>query len=255
MDLRDVFPEPLRKLMPEFGMSYFEKRATCDNCLMARSAGGFAYKPHLKCCTFFPFLYNYQVGALLLEGTPEVQEKLEAFILTSQSQPLGVGADFGYQKKFLKRGIEFFGRDEELLCPYFDPKNSQCGIWKWRGGVCTSFYCESSYGIKGIEFWRNIEKYMLKIESILAYDALLNLGLNHQEAKACLDAVPARSQKAYQFKNELWLELGQDRKKFYRACFEYVSQVTPQQIETLLEQEYHELKTLLLTQAEGFAGT
>ncbi len=239
MNLIDVFPNPFKKFLAEFDLPIEEKRATCDDCRMARSAGGFAYKPDLKCCTYFPFLYNFQVGALLTEkqSSPEILDKLRVFVQTEQAQPLGVAPDKAYQNKFLKRGIEHFGRDQELKCPYLDTKNSRCGIWKWRGGVCTSFYCESSFGIKGIEFWRDLEKLFLLIENSIAYDALLTLGFNELEAKACLGALPKSSQKPYRFAENLWQEFSSEREQFYQKTHHHIENMSHQDLQLLLGEE------------------
>jgi hypothetical protein len=253
MQLKSVFPAPLDQYLADFNMPFFEKRATCENCLMARSAGGFAYKEQLKCCTFFPFLYNYQVGALLKEAPPEIIAKLRNYIEGTQAQPLGLAPSFDYQQKFLKRGIEAFGRDEELLCPYFDRKASRCGIWRWRGGVCTSFYCESSFGLEGIEFWREIEKLLLKLESHLAHDALLAQGFTQFEAQACLKALPQKSLHAFRFSSELWLEFDQNRSRFYERCFEHVLQLSPAQADFFGDHETQIMRDKLRAKAYDFA--
>lgn len=239
MNLNEVFPQPFRKYLAEFDLPLEEKKATCDDCRMTKSEGGFSYKADVKCCTFFPFLSNFQVGAILSEGKAplEIINKLRAFIKTDQAQPLGVAPDFNYQKKFLKRGVEAFGRDAELLCPYYDRQNSRCGVWNWRGGVCTSFYCESSYGLKGIEFWRELEKYFLMFEKTLSYDALLNLGFNAVEADACLKAVPSGSLTPFHFRKNLWHEMNDQREEVYLKTHAYVSHLTHDEVQKLLGPE------------------
>ena len=253
MSLIDVFPNLFRQILAEFDLPLEEKRATCDDCRMAKSEGGFSYKADLKCCTFFPFLYNFQVGALLTEAKspPEILEKLNAFIKTEQAQPLGVAPDFAYQKKFIRRGVEAFGRDAELLCPYFDRKYSRCGIWNWRGGVCTSFYCESSYGLKGIEFWRDLEKYFLLLENTLGYDALLNLGFNDTEVKNCLKALPQSLTKPYRFSQNLWQEMGHERESIYLKSYQYVNSLSYQRIQKLLGDEALNIQAELYKKAIG----
>ena len=239
MNLVKVFPHPFRKFLAEFDLPLVEKKATCDDCRMTKSEGGFAYKPDLKCCTFFPFLSNFQVGAILAESKspPEILARLKSFIQTDQAQPLGVAPDQAYQKKFIKRGIEAFGTDPELLCPYYDRKNTRCGVWNWRGAVCTSFYCESSFGLKGIEFWRELEKYFLMFEKTLSYDALLNLGFDDDEAGACLKAVPNGMLKPFRFEENLWREMGKEREMLYQKSYEYVDQLSHSEIQKLLGPE------------------
>ena len=195
---------------------------------MAKAEGGFAYSADLKCCTYFPLLTNFQVGALLTEPNISFSAltQLKNFIFTDQAQPLGVAPHFDYQKKYLKRGLEAFGRDRELRCPYFDVANSRCGIWNWRGAVCTSFYCESSYGLKGIEFWRELEKYLLNLERTLSYDAILYLGFNEVEAQLCLKALPQGYSQPFRFKESLWLEMKNERVEFYRKSFHYVESLS-----------------------------
>ncbi len=234
MSLIESFPNPFRRFLAEFDLPLEEKKASCDDCRMARSAGGFSYKADLKCCTFFPFLYNFQVGALLTEAKSPAFEKLKAFIKTDQAQPLGVAPDFDYQKKFIKRGVEAFGRDSELLCPYFDRTLSRCGVWNWRGGVCTSFYCESSYGLKGTEFWRNLEKYFLLIENTLSYDALLNLGFDDIEATRCLKSLPKSNTQAFRFSENLWQEMQNEREQVYVKSHSYILSLSHEAFQKLM---------------------
>ncbi len=247
----EVFPHPFRMLLSDFDFSLSERKATCEDCRMARSAGGFAYKAELKCCTYFPFLYNFQVGAILCEETIsiEIRNRLKNFICTNQAQPLGVAPDFDYQKKFTKRGVEAFGRDAELLCPYFDKEHTRCGIWNWRGGVCTSFYCESSYGLKGIEFWRDLEKYFLVIENSLGFDALLNIGFNEFEAKSCLQALPKLATKPFKFQNDLWRELGDERVQVFEKSYSYVMSLSKQSFQKLIGEETLQIQQELYRRA------
>src|SRR4051812_8134014 len=131
-----------------------EKKATCDSCIMVPK-----YHPDLKCCTFQPFLPNYLVGAILksnLSGKKVIQKMISK---KRDCLPIGIVAPLDYQIKFNKHRKQF-GKHADLLCPYFDRKQKNCGIWKFRGVVCTSFFCESSYGKKGKAFWNQFSDYL-----------------------------------------------------------------------------------------------
>jgi hypothetical protein len=46
-----------------------------------------------------------------------------------------------------------FGLDRDLLCPHYNVEADNCGIWKHRNGVCSSYFCRPARGMSGAAFW------------------------------------------------------------------------------------------------------
>lgn len=215
-----------------------EKKATCDNCLQAPKT----YKADLKCCTFWPFIPNYVVGAILssqkkrhLPVQKIMRDLMEhnAFAL-----PIGIPAPPWYQKEFKKNKKKFFGKKESFLCPYYDKSQNQCSIWEYRGSVCTSFYCESSYGILGQEFWKSLENYMSYLEMGLAEEVLvyhdysprdMNSQLEFLDIEVGNSQLPMSKKMTTQESKKYWKHYYSEKEAFYVNSYEFVQKLTSKQ--------------------------
>lgn len=105
--------------------------------------------------------------------------------IKNEVYPLGISVPAEYRKQYPDPDQPGFGQKEELLCPYFDKKNLNCGIWQNRGSVCTSYFCQSSKGSQGMDFWSSFGDYLHLVEMALAQEVLARLGfsaiqINHQ---------------------------------------------------------------------------
>lgn len=151
-----------------------ETKATCDNCLRARDKRfSYSYEADLKCCTFVPFIPNFAVGGILakkLDGHKVIEQMIsnQRFAL-----PLGIFPDFDYQYRFNTKKQKDFGNRKDLLCHYYDQEKNRCGIWEFRGVVCTTFFCRSDYGRLGQNLWTEMKDYLSYIEMALAEDCLV----------------------------------------------------------------------------------
>lgn len=173
----------IKYLIPEFYQDYFpnkiynldinESKATCDQCIQSPAK----YKNDLKCCTFWPFIPNYIVGAILSDQSDRYKEKKEYIINAISNKkwnlPLGLIPSPIYQVNHKKTKSRTFGKSEKYLCPYYDKTHNQCGVWKFRGSVCTSFYCESSYKNSGQKFWKAFESYFHYLEMALSEEVIV----------------------------------------------------------------------------------
>lgn len=233
-----------------------EKKATCDNCIQAPKT----YKADLKCCTFWPFIPNYVVGAILsspkerhLRVQSFIREliKNNAFVL-----PIGIPAPPWYQKEFKKNKKRIFGKQEEFLCPYYEKSQNQCSIWEYRGSVCTSFYCESSYGVQGQEFWKSLENYMSYLEMGVAEEVLvyhdysprdMNSQLEFLDIEVGNDQFTASKKMTSQEAKKYWKHYYADKEAFYVKSYEFVQKLTSQQRSEILG----ELGTNLLRNLES----
>lgn len=146
-----------------------ENRATCDDCAMCGNAAerdgttpDLRFNPTSKCCTFYPDLPNFLVGALLADPTPGltakpivaqfIRERVGATPFGLQQTPAFV-ARYNENKS---RGVDssYFGHAEDMICPYFNvATGGQCGLWLHRNAVCSTWFCKHRDGALGMRFW------------------------------------------------------------------------------------------------------
>ncbi len=184
MNLIDAYPDFYKNLWPKklSQAKVIETKATCDQCLRSRDHRfEYTYDSQLKCCTFFPFLPNFLVGGILSENLPGAEVIYKKIKNKSFALPLGVLADFKYQYRFNSKSKTDFGNRKDLLCPYYDKNQNQCGIWKYRGVVCSTYFCRSNYGLKGKKFWKELSDYLSYLELSLAEDFLVLKGFSPRD--------------------------------------------------------------------------
>ncbi len=220
-----MFPAALLKLKIN------EQKATCNNCLRARDGRyEYLYKSHLKCCTFFPFLPNFAVGGILSENLPGAEIIKAQIADREMTLPLGLFPTPEYQYKFLNKAPQDFGRREDLLCPYYDKEQNNCKVWQYRGVVCTTYFCTSSYGKIGKQYWSEFSDYLSFVEMSLAEDNLVNLDFSPREISSQLAYLNMKEWSASQ-KKQRALEKNEYKKlwngytsevDFYKRCFELV---------------------------------
>lgn len=156
-----------------------ETRATCDNCAMC-DQGQLApvamdyFRPDAKCCTFFPTMSNFAVGAILADTSEELAEgrkRLRARIASRIGvTPRFIAPPRKYNVIYASaRGAGFFGRAKSMLCPYFDEENDgRCTVWQYRDAVCSTYFCKYTAGKPGWEFWEAMKGYITYVERMLA---------------------------------------------------------------------------------------
>lgn len=148
-----------------------ETRATCDHCAMCSpgdSASPVAmeyFRPDTKCCTYFPQLPNYLVGAILADPSPDAEEGKRR-IREQIRRRMGTTPHYlGRPRKLsliLQNYSAGFGRAESLRCPYFDLENPEksCTIWQHRETICMTYYCKYVGGQRGYDFWVAFKNYL-----------------------------------------------------------------------------------------------
>ncbi len=234
--LKASLPELYQQLLPSpwLDLNVEEKRSTCNNCAMCsvpEFPGGVQFVPSAKCCTFWPSLPNYLVGSLLadrsgrfLEGQRRMRAQIQAAVAATPLQaavtttPFGVGPADEYLERLHANRTAEFGRNENLLCPYFERGSGGCTIWAHRDSDCTSFFCKFENG-RHFEFWRQLGATL----------ALIERGLS----------VHAKQIVEQEFTFE------SDPERFYVRTFSWVSQLTAEQLPSLLgepwQRRQHEL--------------
>lgn len=215
-----------------------ERKATCDSCAMARpkNRAKIHYKPELKCCTFHPFLPNFLVGAILLDdslkaGAEVLREKIRR---REYALPIGMVAPVRYQMNFKERLENEFGQREDLLCPYFNKENNNCNVWRYRGVVCTTFFCKSSYGKTGLQFWDRTSDYLSYVEMALMEEALVHLDFSPRQTNHLIeylnrDKATQAERKTWILPQEkfrdLWNGYHTDIETFYKKTFDIVTKI------------------------------
>ncbi len=231
--IKDVLPSIYAKLLSPalLNQSIVETRATCDNCLRSRDQRfEYLYKKNLKCCTFFPFLPNYAVGGILEENLPGAEIIKKQILNREMALPLGLFPTPEYQYEFFNKGVKDFGRRDDLLCPYYDKKQNNCQVWQYRGVVCTTFYCTSSYGKQGKFYWSELSDYLSFVEMAIAEDNLVCLDFSPREIS---DQLQFLNMKQWSEKQKTQRHLPKEEYKsfwngydseidFYLKCFELV---------------------------------
>jgi hypothetical protein len=252
---KNLLPSAILELNPD------EQKATCDRCLMARppTAVKDRYQDHLKCCTYYPFLPNFAVGAILKDPKgiyKKGQETIRKIIKKRQySLPIGLVAPVKYQLEFKDRKKGDFGNQESWLCPYYDRQKNQCSIWAYRGAVCTSFYCRSSYGKKGLNFWHQMSDYLTYVEMALMEEALIRLDfsprqiseelvyLNGEEgtlAEKKSWSLPEKKARYY------WRDYFEDQEGFFIKCFDLVESFDRKAFREMMGEQGFKLETMIL---------
>ncbi len=245
MSLKKSLPGVYEKFInPEIlNIEITETKATCDNCLRSRDGRfEYLYKPELKCCTFFPFLPNYAVGGIIhkkLSGANVVKHKI---LKNEFAIPIGLYPTLKYQYDFQTKAVTDFGNKKNLLCPYYDTINSNCSIWEFRGTVCTTFFCRSDYGKKGIQFWDNLNEYLSYVEMALAEECLVMMDFSPRDVS---DQLTFMNQKEFTLKQETQKSLSEKDMKmfwngykspedFYLMCYSMAMGLTKKQFSEII---------------------
>jgi hypothetical protein len=231
--------------------SLSETKATCHDCLCSKPQRGALpyYRPDLKCCTFHPFLPNYEVGAILSssEVSNSVKDLLRKKIAQRQyALPMGIFAPVSYQVRFNNRAPEDFGNRSEFLCPYFDSQKMNCGIWRHRGSVCSSYFCVSDRGSAGLEFWQQLGDFLHVCEMVLAQDSLVSMGMPAEGIDAQLEYVNCETGTSEELSSasmsealfrSFWTEWDGSIEEFYLSCNRYVNGLGVSGLRELLYEE------------------
>ncbi len=209
--------------------------------LSPRRKSASCYSPSTKCCTFWPFLPNYLLGAILIENLP-AKSQIQQFIAGIEPAvvlPVGMAAPFSYQIKFNDRQPKDFGNREDLLCPFYEKGN--CQIWQHRGSVCSTWFCFSSFGSQGKAYWNTLLDYLSIVEMSLAQECLAmtgfspkiisyNLDLINQKASAQNGQVPVQDW-AYQL---MWQDFWDEKESFYLWCYNHIRNLNRAEYEVII---------------------
>ena len=166
-----------------------ESLATCDACAMIEPHGQTRdrgpFEPTLKCCTYFPFVPNFSLGAMLKHEPAATRVRLTVAAERGLLLPLGLFASPEQEALANDLGEMAFGREAKLLCPFFDSTANGCSTWAYRPGVCASYFCRSETDQIGFQFWADIETYLNNFEWMLAIAAATHLDFDGDLPERC----------------------------------------------------------------------
>lgn len=221
-----------------------ESLATCDTCAMVKPTGLTRDKGpflnNLKCCTYFPYIPNFSLGALTSADLAKAEPR--GVLL-----PAGLFPSAAEQGKIDSFGIEGFGKKSELLCPFFDKGQNQCSIWVSRPGVCTSYFCKSDQGLLGLDYWKDVEKYLNHFEWKMACSLIEQMGLDENVLSYCQMAIdPNTDEDEREFSVQAaWGQWASKKLEFYQESRKLSLAISSSQIENLLGPEFIELEKKL----------
>ncbi|MFC1508685.1 hypothetical protein ACFL60_03245 [Candidatus Omnitrophota bacterium] len=255
----DRFPVIYSSFLPEFFNNpiHREELADCTACPMclkpgeSREPGRKYYSPETKCCTYYPNIPNYLVGAILSDKSPDydegrlrIQERIRNHIAAT---PQGLLEPFDYYQRFAKKAVKGFGMNTSLLCPYYNRTNGKCSVWMIRTSVCLSFLCRTMGHEYGDDFWFANRMYFLHLENTLAYYALYKmdfdpLNIMNYSIKSNGDEPipkpagegkkPDSMGKTYETLWEKWAGKEED---LYRETFRIIANLTPEDFDSITD--------------------
>ncbi len=219
-----------------------EREATCHDCAMCSSTPGESsstavfFNPATKCCTYLPRLWNFLVGALLADDSPEaaagrrtVEARIDAGIAVT---PFGLARTPVFDLHY-SRILAAFGRAESLRCPHYIEEGGRCGVWRARESTCATWFCKYERGAVGLDFWERLHLLLVIAESSVSNWCVLELDPGEEALRALVAARPATAPEpisAADFdhrrdpdqQRRLWGRWAGKEREFYRSAGELV---------------------------------
>ena len=232
--------------------------ATCSDCSMCLKEGQQPqekeryFDPNVKCCTYFPTLPNYLVGALLSDGEPyweegrrRVREKIRTRIGVTPRGIAPLKKDsllYGHSK------TNGFGKSRSLLCPYYHQEAGGCTVWPFREAVCSTYFCKTATGKSGERFWTSVRDFLLQVEQSLVTYVLLQcdydpedvVSSSHDSEELSAEEADGLPPNEEDYK-VLWDDQDGREEDFYCEAYQIVSRLTPEEFEKVggINQQLH----------------
>ncbi len=241
---RRLFDEQFDRPKPK------ETRATCDSCAMCDKGEPSPvpmeyFLPDAKCCTYFPQLPNFLVGAILADPAPDMQEGKERVRKVIKSR-IGVSPHWltrPAKMTLIMQGYgPAFGRAKSLTCPYFDTNNleASCTIWRHREMVCSTYYCKYDGGQRGYDFWNALKSYLSHVQRQLVRHAQLAIDNRLSEPPARKGTLTAEDIDDLPPKDadytKWWGQWVGREEEFYIQCYEWVNAIKVEEFRLNVDQ-------------------
>ncbi len=233
----DYLPEVYRGFLPEFFRSPLpsEELADCSTCTMAKpastSSGEPRFRADLKCCTYYPRIPNYLLGAIVSGADAGSAERrvLDEVLATGRNlTPAFLSPPGSYLEAF-RRSELGFGNDAELLCPFHDSTADGCRIWRNRNHQCTTYFCQFRSQAEGQRFWKALGMYLSYAQNTVSRYCCKKLGVR-LDASA-FDGTDAFATAVESGSEDLAAMFGpfqDDEFGFFERCFQLVGGLTPE---------------------------
>lgn len=231
-----------------------ETQATCNQCAMIHPEGltrhPGPFKNELKCCTYFPFVPNFSIGAMILEKDPAIEIRLRTAEAQGLLLPLGLFPTPERTSLMKENRYEGFGQKAELLCPFFNSATLGCAAWKQRPGVCTTYFCKSDRGAEGLKFWSQVEEYLNHFEWAMAQEVFSQLGFEENEMEMCkaVMSTEENDEERTYFVQAAWGSWASKKTEFFLAAFEKSQVISTEKIDLLLGEDFLTLEKYLRSQ-------
>ncbi|HNW97903.1 MAG TPA: hypothetical protein PKK00_05780 [Bacteroidales bacterium] len=248
--IKTYVPQVYHKFLPVFFDSEIpeEKFANCQDCpMICESRADFEkdlskpFAPDTKCCTFFPKLPNYMVGAVLSDTTPEMEEGRKRLLQKIKEKkgvlPHGIYPTKKYSLLYEHGRKLGFGKSINLQCPYYLQGEYNCSLWKYREAICATWFCKSLTAHAGISFWNRMTAIMKHIqESVIlhVFDKLelrdtMPFGDNSNISYEDMDDLSMHKNE-YSF---YWQQWEGKEDAFYKKSFELFNELTLQEFSSV----------------------
>jgi len=196
------------------------------------------FNPRTECCSFNPKLPNFLVGGILQNEDPNFEGDRLLIEMRAASQainPYAMKAPWLYWVHYHDHP---FGQSEKLLCPYYiDRDGGLCGIYQYRNGRCSTWFCKYEHRRFGYEFWQAVDHLLTAMEDELAKWCVQEIDL-----KRSLDPTDFPA-----FEWGVWV--GRER-DFFRKCWELVHQLT---VDEAIEHAGEAIRPLAVAVVKAFA--
>ncbi len=172
-----------------------EPKATCNDCAMCAteqpgsSRDAVFYDPASKCCTYMPTLWNFLVGALLEDDSPEaapgrrtVEARIDAGVAVT---PMGLQRPAVYELLY-SRISNAFGQAQSMRCPHYIEEGGRCGVWRARESTCATWFCKLERGALASEFWGRLHRLLFLAEHSLSRWCVLQLDLGEPALRSLI---------------------------------------------------------------------
>ena len=216
-----------------------EPRATCSDCVMTPRPGERAperlFDAATKCCTFYPHLWNFNVGGVLAGGESPAATTILARIAGGAGvSPLGIASPAVYRTIYNQATKSFgsFGRVPQLRCPFYIEVGGMCGIHRHRDAICSTWFCKFDRGVAGRVYWNAVKELVKQIERGLRLHCITTLELGASAFEVAMTTDPfnkpldehdLRRGRDEALHRRTWGRWAGREREFYLACAELVA--------------------------------
>lgn len=186
-----------------------------------------------KCCSFWPFIPNYQVS--LLWQNAFAAEVVNLWMAKESCvSPLGILPSRDFQRRQQQE-------PSQVTCPYL-MGSSLCAIWSMRPSRCATFHCLSQEGESGTNFWEAVDELGNYFEQGLAQAWMVEAGFRWSEVETMREfLVPDKMAEDFDF-GKAWAHWRGREKAYFEQASKWRISLSKEALANLLGQEWIELQ-------------